>query len=102
MAEAENEELRRHLVDAHEQLAERDQEFRYWREELQSRDEKIAALERDRAELRTHAEARTAELEGIIDSMQATRIWRIGLRYRGIRDGVNRVLRSGKQPARRS
>ena len=83
-------------MDAHEQLAERDHEFRFWREELQSRDEKIAALERDNAEFRAYAEARTVELERIIESMQATRVWRLGVHFWSMRDRARRLLRRGR------
>lgn len=87
-------ELRRQLLDAHEQLAERDQEFRYSRDELRGRDEKIEALERDNAELRAWAEGRIAELVSAIESIESTRLWRVGARYRSVRDRLFRRERS--------
>jgi chromosome segregation ATPase len=89
MTDVETEELRRQLVEVHEQLLERDQEFRCWRAELRNRDKTIDALERDNTNLRTGIEALSSE----INAMQATRVWRLGLSYWTTREALKRVLR---------
>ena len=82
--EQREEELRRLLLDAHDQLLARDDEMERDRRELaalmrqlEERDEEVAWL---RGVIRDREEA-VAHLNHEIAAMQATRVWQLGTRW---------------------
>jgi chromosome segregation ATPase len=79
--------LRRHLNEAHRQLLERDNAYRFHEEELRSRDQQIEQLREQLAE----TEAWAKQLETNIQEMQQTRAWRLAVRLRVLRSGAGRL-----------
>lgn len=79
--------LRRHLDDAHRQLLERDNVYRFHEEELRGRDHQIEQLREQLAETQAWAK----ELETTLREMQATRAWRLAVRLRSLRSGAGRL-----------
>jgi hypothetical protein len=88
--------LRRHLNEAHRQLLERDNAYRFNEEELQRRDHEIEQLRRQLAHLREqHAEteAWAKELQANLRDMQETRAWRLAVWLRSLRSVVGKLVR---------
>jgi 2-polyprenyl-3-methyl-5-hydroxy-6-metoxy-1,4-benzoquinol methylase len=78
-------ELQRLLRKAHGELLRRDNDFRELVDtEIRERDERLASLE-----------ARLEEANGVIQMMQATRVWRIGSSYWRTRGAARRLLGRG-------
>lgn len=96
-------ELRRYLDEAHRQLLQRDNAYRFHEEELRSRDLEIEGRDRQIEELRAELDklhAWASELEGsvrrlerTIQEMEATTAWRISNRLRLLKDGARAVAR---------
>jgi chromosome segregation ATPase len=103
-------ELRRLLDEAHRQLLDRDNAYRFWEDELRRRDnelrsrddhingldEQIDGLKKQINDLRAELVAVqdwAQELERSIKEMEATRIWRAGLFLRSLKDGARRIVR---------
>ena len=84
-------ELRRHLDEAHRQLLERDHAYRFHEEQLRSRDLQIERLSGQLAKTQAWAQ----ELDATIRRMQTTRAWRLALSYRAMRNALRRMLRLG-------
>jgi len=76
-------ELRRHLDEAHRQLLARDTAFRFSEEQIESLRTQLAETEARAREL----EAWARELEAALEEMQATRAWRFAARVRSLRPG---------------
>jgi hypothetical protein len=99
-------ELRRHLDEAHRQLLERDNAYRFHDEEVRSRDMQIEELCEHLAEAEAWAhelEARTQELHAWAQEldantreMQATRAWRFAVWLRSLRADARRLVRLGR------
>jgi hypothetical protein len=85
-------ELRRHLDEAHRQLLERDSAYRFHEEELRSRDLEIEQLR----EQLTKTQAWAQELEASTREMQATRAWRFAAWLRSLRAGARRLVKGGR------
>jgi hypothetical protein len=82
MAERQRE-LRRLLLEAHDELLRRDEELLAgFRREIEPKDEEIAWLREV-----------VADHERELEAMKATRVWRMGGYYWRMRDAVKRVLR---------
>jgi hypothetical protein len=91
VGEAENREtLLAALADAHEQMAARDTTFHAWEEELRLRDQRIAGLEEELRDAGEHI----SHLTATIDTMRATRAWRLATGYWSVRDRMKGVVRS--------
>jgi hypothetical protein len=91
--------LRRHLDEAHRQLLDRDNVYRFHEEELHGRDLKIGQLNLQIEQLREQlAETRAwaQELEANTREMQATRAWRLAVRLRSLRASARGHLRLGR------
>ena len=85
-------ELRQHLADAHLQLLDRDNAFRFHEEELRNRDLQIEQLREELARIQVWA----GELERSIREMEATKAWRFATRLRSMRNAPRRLL--GRDP----
>jgi hypothetical protein len=81
-------ELRRHLDEAHRQLVERDTVYRFHEEKLRSRDRHIEQLRNQLTETQTWAR----ELETTIREMQETRVWRFAAWLRSLLGGPRKVI----------
>ena len=81
-------ELRRHLDEAHRQLLERDNAYRSHEEELRDRDHQIEQLHERLAETQAWAK----ELEANVHDMHETRAWRLAVRLRSLRSGARRLF----------
>ena len=98
--------LRRHLDEAHRQLLERDNSYRAHDEELRSRDAQIERLHEQLAETEawahelaarvTELQAWAQEMEESTREMQATRAWRFAVWLRSLRAGALRLVRLGR------
>jgi hypothetical protein len=87
------EQLRRHLEQAHRQLIERDADFRQAEEDIHRlRERQVSEL---RAELE-RSQAWAAELQAAILEMQSTRAWRLATRLRSVSAGARRLTRFGR------
>jgi uncharacterized coiled-coil DUF342 family protein len=75
------EELRRHLDEAHRQLLERDTAFRFSEERIENLRTQLNETEARAREL----EAWARQLEAALEEMQATRAWRFAERLRSLR-----------------
>jgi hypothetical protein len=84
--------LRRHLNEAHRQLLDRDNAYRFHDEELRSRDIQIEQLREQLAETQAWAQ----ELEANTREMQATRAWRFAAWLRSLRGSARGHLRLGR------
>jgi predicted RNase H-like nuclease (RuvC/YqgF family) len=71
--------LRRHLDEAHRQLLERDKAYRFHEEQVTQLREQLAE---------TQAWAR--DLEGTVEEMKKTRAWRFAVRLRSLRAGAGK------------
>jgi hypothetical protein len=76
------EELRRHLNEAHRQMLERDNAYRFYEEELSRRDREIEQLREQLAETQAWAK----ELETDLQEMQETRAWRLAVNLRSLQE----------------
>jgi septal ring factor EnvC (AmiA/AmiB activator) len=88
-------ELRRHLDEAHRQLLERDHAYRFHEEEMRSRDHEIEQLRQQLGQLReqlAEAQAWANELKTNMQEMQETRAWRLAVRLRSLRSGAGKVM----------
>jgi uncharacterized coiled-coil DUF342 family protein len=90
--------LRRHLDEAHRQLLQRDNAYRFHEEELRNRDLQIEQLRQQLEGIREqHAktQAWAKELEANVHemhAMQETRAWRLALTLRSLRSGAGRLI----------
>jgi uncharacterized coiled-coil DUF342 family protein len=87
-------ELRRHLDEAHRQLLERDNAYRFHEEELRGRDHQIEQLRAQLEQLReqlVETQAWARELEANIRDMHETRAWRLAVRLRSLRSGAGKL-----------
>jgi chromosome segregation ATPase len=104
--------LRRQLNEAHRQLIERDNAYRFWEDELRRRDnelksrddqidglrEEIDGLDKQVKELRAERAKLLAvqdwawKLERSIREMEATRTWRAALFLRSLKDVARRLV----------
>ncbi len=100
------EELRRHLREAHKQLLERDNELRSVEERVHRLRERQVELQREQLRetheelVKTHellgkTQSWSAELESTIREMQATRAWRFAVWLRSLRGRARRLARIG-------
>jgi hypothetical protein len=83
-------ELRRHLNEAHRQMLERDHAYRFHEDELRRRDDEIEQLRVQLGQLRdqlAETQAWAKELETNLLEMQGTRAWRLAARLRSLRPG---------------
>jgi uncharacterized coiled-coil DUF342 family protein len=83
-------ELRRHLNEAHRQMLERDNAYRFHEEELRHRDHEIEQMRVQLGQLReqlAETQAWAKELETNLQEMQETRAWRLAVRLRSLRPG---------------
>jgi hypothetical protein len=102
------EELRRHLDEAHRQLLQRDNAYRFHEEELRSRDLQIESRDRQIAELRQEVaklqdwaadmQSNVRALERTISEMEATIAWRVSNRLRSFKDVARDVVSRGPKP----
>ena len=107
--------LESHLVEAHRQLIDRDNAFRFHDEEVARRDLQIdelraevtglqvwaGELERGAASLQATIEEMDAtirERDATIQEMAATTAWRVAKRLRALRQAPRRVLRRESRP----
>jgi prefoldin subunit 5 len=91
--------LRRHLDEAHRQMLERDNTYRFHDEELRRRDHEIEQLTLQIEQLHeqlTEVQAWARELEAGNREMQATRAWRFAVRLRSLGAGARRLVRVGR------
>jgi hypothetical protein len=84
--------LRRHLDEAHKQLLERDNAYRFHDEELRRRDIQIEQLHKQLADTQAWAQ----ELEENSREMQLTRAWRFAARLRSLRASARGLMRLGR------
>jgi chromosome segregation ATPase len=102
------EQLCRHLDEAHRQLLERDNAYRFHEEELRSRDLQIESRDVQIEELRqelNRLRAWASELEGsvralerTIREMEATTAWRVSNRLRLLKESARGVARRDPGP----
>jgi uncharacterized coiled-coil DUF342 family protein len=85
-------ELRRHLDEAHRQLLQRDNAFRFHEEELRNRDLRIEQLREQLMQTQAWAQ----ELDATIREMQATRAWHLAVRLRSLSAGARRLTGLGR------
>jgi hypothetical protein len=85
-------ELRRHLDEAHRQLLERDKVYRVHEDELRSRDLQIEQLREQLAETQGWAQ----ELAAGMQEMQATRAWRLAVWFRSLRAVARGLVGRGR------
>jgi hypothetical protein len=88
--------LRRHLDEAHRQLLDRDNTYRFHEDELRSRDRQLELLREQLRQLRKEladAQGWARELEASIQAMQRTRTWRLAERLRALLSGPRKILR---------
>jgi peptidoglycan hydrolase CwlO-like protein len=91
-------ELRRHLDEAHQQLLERDNAYRFHEEELRGRDHQIEQLRKQLGNLHerlAETQAWAKELETNVHDMQVmqeTHAWRLAVRLRSLRSGARWLL----------
>jgi hypothetical protein len=85
-------ELRRHLDEAHRQLLERDKLYRVHEDELRSRDLQIEQLRERLAETQGWAQ----ELEAGMQEVQVTRAWRFAVWFRTVRAGARGLVGPGR------
>jgi predicted nucleic acid-binding Zn-ribbon protein len=93
--------LQRHLEEAHRQLLERDNVYRFHEEELQNRELQIEELEKQIVELRTWAaqlESSVRRLEGTIREMEATAAWRVSNRVRLWKESARSIAHRDPRP----
>jgi chromosome segregation ATPase len=84
--------LRRRLDEAHRQLRDRDNAYRFHEEELRSRDLLIDQLREQLSETRAWAQ----ELEANSREMQATRAWRFAVWLRSLSGSARGLVRLGR------
>ena len=87
--------LRRHLEEAHRQLLDRDNTYRFHEDELRSRDHQIEQLGEQLRQLRgqlAQTQAWARELEASLQGLQETRAWRIAVRLRSLRSSLGRLV----------
>jgi hypothetical protein len=91
--------LRRHLDEAHRQLRDRDNMYRFHEDELSGRDLQIEQLNlqieqlyEQLAEIRAWAH----ELEANTQEMQATRAWRFAVWLRSLSGSARGLVRFGR------
>lgn len=98
MSEAE---LRRHLDEAHRQLLDRDNAFRFHEREIQARDLQIEQLRGELKRIRDWAgdlESVVRRLESTIQQMEATIGWRVEMRLGSMLEVPRRLLRRAARP----
>lgn len=84
-------ELAAELTALHQQLYERDAVFAHCEEEIRARDEHLAALQQSADEAQAHIAHLTREIE----TMQATRAWKLAESYWSLRSRVRGVFSRG-------
>jgi chromosome segregation ATPase len=91
--------LRRHLDEAHRQLLDRDNAFRFHEDEVRARDVQIEQLREELDTIRAWArdlEDGVRRLEATVQEMEATLAWRLTMRLRSLREAPRRLL--GRKP----
>lgn len=88
--------LRRHLDEAHRQMLDRDNAFRFHEREIETRDSQIEQLLDELSKLRAWAsdlESTVRRLETTIKEMESSTGWRLEMRMRSLREVPRRGLR---------